>query len=159
MITDALNTFADSVSVAAAAGTAQIGESIDLGAAHRDIGMSAYQGLYLVVTVSTEIITGGAAGTIKFILASDAQTAIATDGSATVHYDSGTFVTDDSAANSAVLNAGGRPVCVALPLEGNTYERFLGVLATIGTTTVTAGAVNAFLTKTPPAWAAYPDGI
>ena len=160
MICDALNTFADGVSVAAAAGTALIGDVIDTGSAHRDMGASTFaSGLYLVVTASTEIITGGVAGTIKFQLVSDAQAAIATDGSASVHFDTGTFVTDDSAANSAELNAGGKIACIALPLEGRVYERYLGILAVVATTTVTAGAINAFLTQTPPAWAAYPDGI
>lgn len=159
MITDALNTFADGVSVAAAAGTALIGDVIDLGANHRDIGASSYGGMYLVITTGTEIITGGAAGTVKFQLASDAQAAIATDGSASVHFDTGTFVTDDSAANSAELNAGGRIACIALPIEGRVYERFLGILAVTATTTTTAGTINAYLTKTPPTWAAYPDSI
>lgn len=159
MIADTLNTFADSVSVAAAAGTAQIGETIDLGANHRDIGTSALGGLYLVITTDTEIITGGAAGTIKFQLASDAQANLATDGSASVHFDTGTFVTDDAAANDSQLNQGGVIACVALPMEGRTYERYLGILAVIATTTVTAGKINAFLTQTPPKWAAYPDGI
>jgi len=160
MICDALNTFADGASVAAAAGTALIGDVIDTGSVHRDLGASTFAaGLYLVITTSTEIITGGVAGTIKFQLVSDAQPAIAVDGSASVHFDTGTFVTDDAAANSAQLNAGGMIACIALPLEGRTYERYLGILAVIATTTVTAGAINAFLTKTPPAWAAYPDGI
>jgi hypothetical protein len=99
MIMDERLEFADAASVAAAAGTALIGDVIDLGSVHRDIG--AGQPLYLVITTDTEIITAGAAGTIKFQLVSDAQAAIATDGSATVHIDTGTFVTDDSAANDA----------------------------------------------------------
>ena len=159
MICDVLNTFADGVSVAAAAGTALIGDVIDLGANHADVGLATNGKLYLVLTTSTEIITGGAAGTVKFQLASDAQAAIATDGSASIHFDTGTFVTDDSAANDSALNAGGRIACFALPLEGRVYERYLGILAVTATTTTTAGAINAFLTNTPPAWAAYPDGI
>ena len=148
MIMDDRLEFADAVSVAAAAGTALIGDVIPLGSVPRDIG--AGQPLYLVISVDTEIITGGAAGTIKFQLVSDAQAAIATDGSATVHFDSGTFVTDDSAANSNSLNAGSFPVVTAIPMEGNAYEAFLGVLAVTGTTTTTAGKINAFLTLDPP---------
>lgn len=148
MILDERLEFADAASVAAAAGTALIGDVIDLGATARDVGMG--QQLYFVITVDTEIITGGTAGTIKFQLASDAQAAIATDGSATVHYDSGTFVTDDSAANSVQMNAGEIVCAVPLPLQGAVYERYLGVLATIATTTVTAGKINAFLTLDPP---------
>jgi hypothetical protein len=156
MILDERNEFADAASVAAAAGTALIGDVIDLGAAHRDIGQG--QPVYLVITTDTEIITGGSAGTIKFQLASDAQAAIATDGSATVHIDTGTFVTDDSAANDAQMNAGGTIFCGPLPIEGKVYERYLGILAVIATTTVTAGKINAFLTLDPTGWDAYAEG-
>lgn len=156
MILDERNEFADAASVAAAAGTALIGDVIDLGAAHRDIGQG--QPVYLVITTDTEIITAGAAGTIKFQLASDAQAAIATDGSATVHIDTGTFVTDDAAANDAQLNAGGVIFCGPLPIEGHVYERYLGILCVTATTTTTAGKVNAFLTLDPTGWKAYAEG-
>jgi hypothetical protein len=155
MILDERTEFADAVSVAAAAGTALIGDVIDSGVV-RDLGNG--QPVYLVITTDTEIITGGVAGTIKFQLVSDAQAAIATDGSATVHIDTGDFVTDDAAANDAQLNAGGVIACIALPLEGNVYERYLGILAIIGTTTVTAGKINAFLTLDPHKWQSYPEG-
>lgn len=135
--------FADAVSVAAVAGTTLIGDVIDLQVT-RDIGRG--EKAFLVITVDTEIITAGAAGTIKFQLASDAQAAIATDGSASVHWDSGTFVTDDAAANDAQMNAGSVIASIALPAEGRVYERYLGILCTIGTTTVTAGKINAFIT-------------
>lgn len=155
MIMDELLEFADAVSVAAAAGTALIGDVIDLGSAARDIGNG--EQLYLVITVDTEIITGGSAGTLQFQLVSDAQAAIATDGTATVHYASKLFVTDDAAANDAEMNAGGVPVCVALPLHGPPYERYLGILAVTATTTTTAGKINAFLTKDPARWKSYPN--
>ncbi len=148
MILDERLEFADAVSVAAAAGTALIGDVINLGTA-RDLGQGS-QMPFLVITVDTEIITGGVAGTIKFQLVSDAQAAIAVDGTATVHFDTGTFVTDDSAANSVQMNAGEIVAVVALPLQGQVYEQFLGILAVIGTTTVTAGKINAFLTLDPP---------
>lgn len=156
MIMDERTEFADAASVAAAAGTALIGDVIDLGAVARDMGSG--QPLYLVITTDTEIITGGSAGTIAFQLASDAQAAIATDGSASVHIDTGTFVTDDSAANSAQLNAGGVIFCGPLPLQGRVYERYLGILAVIATTTVTAGTINAFLTLDPSKWVATAEG-
>jgi hypothetical protein len=157
MIMDERTEFADAVSVAAAAGTALIGDVIPLSNL-RDIG-AGKPPIYLVITTDTEIITGGAAGTIKFQLVSDAQAAIATDGTATVHYDTGTFVTDDAAANDAQLNAGGVIACVPLPMEGKVYEAFLGILCVIGTTTVTAGKINAFLTLDPRRWKAYPDAL
>jgi hypothetical protein len=155
MIIDSLLEFADAESVAAAAGTALIGDVIDLGATPQDYGNG--QPMYLVITVDTGIITGGVAGTIKFQLVSDAQEAIATDGSATVHLDTGDFVTDDDALND--LDAGAVAFVGAVPTgAGRDYERYLGILATIGTTTVTAGAISAFLTADPRRWKAYADG-
>lgn len=156
MILDERAEFCDAASVAAAAGTALIGDVIDLTVA-RNIGNG--QPLYLVISVDTEIITGGSAGTLVFKLASDAQAAIAVDGTATEHFVSRSFVTDDANANDAALNAGGVPVCVAIPLEGPTYERYLGILAVTGTTTTTAGAISAFLTANPKQWKAYADAI
>jgi len=156
MILDDFLEFADDVSVAAAAGTALIGDVVDLGPAARDIGNG--DPLYLVIqTGSVEIITAGAAGTLKFQLVSDAQAAIATDGSATVHYDTGTLVTDDAAANDSKFNIGGLIAVVALPMEGNVYERYLGILAITATTTTTAGKINAFLTRDVAKWKAYTD--
>lgn len=155
MILDELLEFADAVSVAAAAGTALIGDVIDLGAAQRDIGNG--EPIWLVITVDTEIITAGAAGTLKFQLVSDAQAAIAVDGSASVHIDTGNFVTDDAAANSAQLNAGSVLFAGPLPLEGVVYERYLGILAITATTTTTAGAISAFLTRHPAKWRSYAD--
>lgn len=155
MILDERLEFADAVSVAAAAGTALIGDVIDLGAANLDVGIG--EEIWLIVQTDTEIITGGAAGTLVIKLASDAQAAIATDGSATDHIISKTFTTDDAAANSAELNAGG--VLIAQRLPAGTYERYLGILAVTGTTTTTAGKINAFLTKNYAKWTAYADAV
>lgn len=154
MILDNALEFADAVSVAAAAGTANIGDVIDLTLA-RDIGNG--QPLYLVINVDTEIITGGTAGTIQFQLVSDAVTSPATDGNQTIHYISDTFVTDDTLLIDDELRAGAYPFVVALPLEGKEYERYLGVQAVVATTTTTAGAINAFLTLDPVGWKSYPD--
>jgi len=151
MIMDNFTEFCDATSVAAIAGTALLGDVIDLTTA-RDVGGSK---LFFVMTVDTAIITGGTAGTIQFQLVSDAQAAIAVDGSATVHWTSKSFVTDDAALND--LDAGDIICQIELPIEadGTVYERYLGVIATIGTTTVTAGKVNAFLTKDPMVHKSY----
>lgn len=154
MILDELTEFADAVSVAGAAGTALIGDVIDTSVV-RNLGNSG-KPLYLVIQCATSIITGGVAGTIQFQLVSDAQAAIAVDGSATVHFSTGTFVTDGDDANA--LDAGATIAVVALPMDGAAaYEQYLGILAVIATTTVTAGAIDAFLTFDPPQWKAYPD--
>jgi len=155
MILDEKLEFADAVSVAASAGTALIGDVIDLGSTSNYPAIG--EPLYLVIQTDTEIITAGSAGTIQFFLASDAQAAIATDGSATVHLSSASLVTDDAAANSVALNAGGTILMAALPMS--TYERYLGILCTTGTTTTTAGKINAFLTKDVARWMATADGI
>lgn len=154
MIMDERLEFADAVSVAAAAGTALIGDVIDLTVA-RDIGNG--EPLYLVITTDTEIITGGVAGTVQFKLVSDAQAAIATDGTASEHYATKAYVTAGAAANDAQLNAGGVIACVALPMEGVVYERYLGILCVTATTTTTAGKINAFLTRDAAKWKAYAD--
>jgi hypothetical protein len=155
MILDERSEFADAVSVAAAAGTAVLGDVIDLGPNQRDVGNG--EPLYFVVTVDTEVITGGVAGTIRFELVSDSTADLAT--SPTIHFASKDFVTDDAGANDAELNAGGVPVAVAIPVEGPVYERFLGVRRVIGTTTITAGAVSAFLTRDVSKWKSYPNAV
>lgn len=153
-IIDSLLEFADGTSVAASAGTALIGDVIDLGVA-RDIGVG--KPMYLVIQTQTEIITAGAAGTLTFKLVSDSVAAISTSTS-TVHFTSAAFVTDGTDANAAQLKAGGRPVVIALPQEGTEYERFLGILAVTATTTTTAGAIDAFITSDVSAWKAYAEG-
>lgn len=151
MIMDDYLEFADATSVAAAAGTALIGDVVDSGPVARDLGNG--EDIWLVISVATSIIAASA-GTVKFQLVSDAQAAIATDGSATVHYDSGTFVSD-ILANTA-MPAGKTLVAIALPREGKVYERYLGILCITATATTTAGAIDAFLTKDPKGFKAYP---
>lgn len=146
MIMDDRLEFADAVSVAAAAGTALIGDVIDLGAVQRDIGQG--EEMFLVLTTDTALLSSVGAGTIKFQFVSDAQAAIATDGTASVHFDTGTFAT--ATANPAFpLRAGDVIAMVALPSEGRVYERFLGILAVIATNSVASGKINAFLTRDP----------
>lgn len=156
MILDNDLEFADALDIAAVAGTANAGDVVDAQVV-RDLGNG--QPVYLVVNVDTEIITGGTAGTIQFQLVSDSTAVPSTDGSQTIHAISEEFVTDDAAANDSELNAGGYPFVIALPLEGPEYERFLGLQVVIGTTTVTVGAINAFLTLDPIGWKSYPDAV
>ena len=153
---DERNEFADAVSVANAAATINVGDTIDSTVA-RDLGNGAP--IYLVVSVDTEIITGGSAGTIQFQLVSDSTAVPSTDGSQAIHAISEEYVTDGTDANDAELKAGQYPFVVALPWQGQQYERYLGVQAIIGTTTTTAGNVNAFLTFDPPRNVSYPDAV
>ncbi|AZY52828.1 Bbp16 family capsid cement protein [Bordetella avium] len=146
MILDKLNEFADATAIpTATTGLALVGNVIDLQDIGRDVGTG--EPLYLVIEVDTAVQSGGAA-TVSFVLASDAQAAIATDGSATQHYASAAYP-------KATLVAGFKAAVVALP--AGTYERYLGILADVGTAAVTAGKVNAFLTHDVSNWRAYPS--
>ena len=149
MILDKRNEFCDATALnTGAAGTYLIGDQIDLGAA-RDIGNG--EQLYLVITVDTPPTSAGAA-TAQFTLASDNTASIATDGTASVHFQTKAFTI-------AEMTAGAVLAAVPLPLEGVAYERFLGILQTTGTAAFTGGKINAFLTHDVAKWKAYADGI
>lgn len=145
MILDSRNEFADATALnTGAAGTYLVGNQIDLGSANN---IGALSDLYLVIQVQTAI-TAGASGTVAFSLASDAQAAVATDGSATVHFTTKAFTVGTGIAAGTVLAA------IALP-QGFDYERYLGLLQVTGVAAVTAGTVDAFLTHDPSRWTTY----
>lgn len=148
MILDERSEFCDATALSTAAtGVALVGDVIDLVKA-RDIGQG--NPLYLVIQVDTAVTSAGSA-TVEFQLASDAQAAIAVDGSATVHAKSG-------AIPKATLVAGYQLV-IPLPWEDPAYERYVGILQNVGTAALTAGKINAFLTMVPSKWKAYPDAL
>lgn len=146
MILDKYNEFADAVALSTSGtGRQLVGSQIDTGSVARDLGNG--EPLFLVIQVDTAFTSGGSA-TVSFELASDASASIATDASATVH-----FAT--AAIPVASLTAGAVVATVALPM--GSYERYLGILANVGTAALTAGKINAFLTPDVSKWAAYPD--
>lgn len=148
MILDERNEFADATALdTGGTGRVLVGDVIDLGATSSDIGNG--QPLYAVIQVDTAVTSGGSA-TVSFEIASDAQAAIAVDGSATVH-----AVT--AAIPKASLVAGYLVAAVALPI--GSYERYLGIIQNVGTAALTAGKINAFLTTDVAKWVATPDGI
>lgn len=156
MILDKRTEFCDATALnTGVAGTYLIGDQIDMGVV-RDIGAGSE--VYFVVTVATGIEVASSTGTVQFVLASDASASIATNGSATVHYSSPAFATSTT-TDTTTLAAGTVLFAVPLPLEGNAYERYLGVLQVTGTTAISAGAVNAFLTTDVQKWKAYADAI
>lgn len=55
---------------------------------------------------------------------------------------------------STAIAAGTVLAVIELP-KSLSYERFLGILQTTGTTAINAGKINAFLTPDPALWAAY----
>jgi hypothetical protein len=141
--------FADGVAIGTSTGRRLVGDVIDL-ENERDIGSNF--NAWLVVQLQTAMTSGGSA-TVQVELASDAQAAIATDGSATVHLTSDQMAFDDVAAGDVLLQA-------IIPIEKKTapYERYLGILVNVGTAALTAGKINAFITNQPPVQRAYPDG-
>ena len=149
MLLDERSEFADAVAVSTGgAATTLLGDVMDLGTV-RDIGV-AKPPLYLVIQVSTAVAGGTS---LQFVLASDSQAAIATDGNETRH-----SLTDAFAVADLVQ---GFQTAIPLPTGdvANSvapYERFLGVLV-IGVGTQTAGAINAFLTASVPSTRSYPD--
>jgi len=105
--------------------------------------------MYLVIQVDTAVTSAGSA-TVQFSLCSDAQAAIAVDGSQTTHFST-------AAIGKATLVAGHRVCAVELP--SGSYERYVGVVQTTGTAALTAGKVNAFLTSDPALYRAYADAV
>lgn len=151
MILDERLEFADAVSVVGSAGTALIGDVIDTQESTGD--MSTSENLYLVVRVSAAIVTAAAAGTFQITLASSNLVAIPTNGTATVSFAGRTFATGAGAAGIA---AGTLLAVIKIPMIN--HLRYMGVLATIGTTAVSAGSIDAFLTTDVARWKAYADG-
>lgn len=143
MILDERNEFADAVTVAAAAGTALIGDVVDLGTD----GVNYVDDVYAVISVDTEIFTASAAGTVQFFLVSDSLATLgaATVASCTLHSMTAALVTGGTGTQAA-LAAGKTLMQVSLP--AGQYERYLGILCTTATTTTTSGKINAFLTPT-----------
>jgi hypothetical protein len=146
MILDERLEFADALSCVANVGNAILGDVIDLGAnpTLRDIGNG--EPLYLVIQVDTAVV--GTTSTVQWQLASDSTANLAT--SKTVHLDTGAIA-------EATLVAGYTKI-YALPVEA-TYERYLGLWQTVAVNNLSAGKINAFLTREPAKWASYPNAI
>lgn len=146
MLMDERTELADAFPVSTAGtGRAVAGDVIDTGGAHGNTG----NGLYLVVQVAQAFTSGGAA-TVSFELVSDAQGALATDGTATQHFATG-------AIPVAQLVAG--CVAMAVRMPGGDYERYVGILQNVGTAALTGGKVNIFLTPDASRWRAYADNV
>jgi hypothetical protein len=98
--------------------------------------------IYFVLIVTTAV--AGVSATTTFNLATDSTANLAT--SRTNH------ITTPALATATLVK--GYTFIQALP-PTKTYERYMGVWATVATATLTAGKVNAFLTKDPAVWNAY----
>jgi hypothetical protein len=105
--------------------------------------------VYLVIQVDTLPTSVGAA-TAAFSLASDAQAAIAVDGSQSEHFRTKAFALAEMAAGT---------ILAAVKLPRGSYERYLGVVQTTAVAAFTGGKINAFLTSDPGLYRAYADNV
>lgn len=119
-----------------ATGTALVSNVIDLGANGVRLGHGTP---FLVIRVAA-IGVGGAGATAQFILASDAQPAIATDGTATHHYATGPVPFEVMAPGYMIT---------AYQLPAGPYERYLGILQKTAVAGFTSGKVDMYLTLAP----------
>lgn len=153
MILDERSEFCDATALnTGAAGSYLVGDVMDLDPATISPNTTTEQGgseLFLVIQVDTLPTSGGAA-TAAFSLASDAQAAIAVDGSQTEHFRTQAFTIAQMAAGTVLA-------CVKLPY--GSYERFLGVVQTTAVAAFTGGKINAFLTSDPAKWKALADNV
>jgi hypothetical protein len=144
MIIDSTLEFADGEDISQVTGTYLATNQVDLGVAGRDIGNG--EPLYLVIQIDTAV--SGTSSTIQFRLRSD--------DSAAIHATTSSGHIDTGAIAEAVLVAG-KTYVLPLPVEGTTYERYLGLQAIVGTATTSAGTYSAFLTRDPYGNKSYAD--
>lgn len=153
MILDERNEFCDATALnTGGAGSYLVGDVMDLGLLFGGAvgdNVNVVEDIDLVIQVDTTATSGGSA-TGQFHLASDAQAAIAADGSATYHFST-------AAIAVASLTAGVTIAQVRLPK--GTYERYLGILQTTAVAAFTAGKINAFLTRNATALRNMPDAV
>ena len=152
MILDERTELCDAQSIAASAGTAVAGDVIDLGATPYDLGVD--EDLWIVLQVDTAIVAAGA-GTIQFFVVSDALSTLGGGvvASCTLHASTAALAT--AASTPAGQKAGDTLLAAKLP--SGAYERYLGILVTIATQTVSAGKINAFLTRNFAKWQPMAD--
>ena len=138
MIIDKRTMLCDNVELSVGGvGPTVIGDSVDVGDAGPDLGITSP--LY-VVAIVTEDGAGGGDLTLKLV--SDNVAPAATDGTATTHITFGPVP-------AAEVKAGKVLGAVQLPM-GQPYERYLSVIQEAGIA-FTAGKVSVFFTPTPDA--------
>lgn len=149
MILDERGEFCDATAAnTGVAASYLIGDVVDLTVIGSDIGQGDGT-MWLVGQVDTAFTSGGS-GTYQFHLCTDAQAAIAVDGTATYHFST-------AAIPVATLVAGYQICAVRLPL--GTYERYMGILQTTAVAAATAGKVNFFLTPDVSKIKHYADAV
>ena len=149
MILDSRLMFADGVSIVGAVGTNLVGNVVDTGAVHRDLGNG--EDIFFFVEVTADIQASAGAGTVVFQLITSASSNMS---SPTVVASSGTIVTNVAAAGLG--KAGSQAYFSALPIEGQTYLEYIGIQVVVGGQPVTAGSIKSGLTLHKHGWQAYP---
>lgn len=154
MILDALLQFDNAASVAIAAGTQASTNVIDFGLGTsadpaipsnangggvRDMGIGDDPALKLLVQVSTTFTSGGA-GTLSVAIQGAPDNGSGAPGSYTTWWTSPTYALATLVAGARLLN-----MDFPRPPAGVAVPRFVRLLYTVGTATMTAGAVSAYL--------------
>lgn len=154
MILDALLQFDNAVSLAIAAGTQASTNTIDFGigtstnpaipsnangGGARDMGIGDDPAMKLMVQVSTTFTSGGA-GTLSVALQGASDNGAGAPGAFTTWWISPAYAL-------ATLNAGSRLLDMDMPRppDGIAVPRFIRLLYTVATATMTAGNVSAYL--------------
>lgn len=150
MILDAFLQFDSAVSLAIAAGTQASTNVIDLGinsgipssangGGARDIGIGDSPAMKFVVEVTTTFTSGGA-GTLQVTLQGAVDNGSGVPAAYSTWWSSPVYAL-------ATLNAGSRLFDMDMPRppDGIAIPRFLRLLYTVATATMTAGAVSAYL--------------
>lgn len=150
MILDAFLQFDNAVSLAIAAGTQASTNVIDFGIASgipssangggaRDMGIGDDPSLKMVVLVGTSFTSGGA-GTLSVSLQGASDNGSGAPGSYSTWWTSPTYAL-------ATLNAGSQLMNIDFPRppDGIAVPRFVRLLYTVGTATMTAGTVSSYI--------------
>lgn len=155
MILDAFQQFDNAVSLAIAAGTQASTNVLDYGISSgiptsangggaRDMGVGDDPALKLVVIVTTTFTSGGA-GTLAVALQGAVDNGSGVPAAFSTWWTSPTYAL-------ATLNAGSRLLDMDFPRppDGIAVPRFVRLLYTVGTATMTAGNVSAFVVLDRP---------
>lgn len=148
-ILEKFSTFCDNDTLTTSTGFNVEGSTLDLGKADPgDIGVGGP--LYCVVSVASDIGIASSTGSIRVYLASDASSPL-NGGGSTKHMIATHSTTTD-------LKAGEMLLVGQLPEEGADYKQHLGIVVEVLNTPLSKGAIDAYLTRTPPKHAIYADG-
>ena len=146
MIFDENLLFGKSATISGGTGTVNIGDVLDLGTNVRKAPNQ--MPIRAAIEIVTDIAPSGVS--LQFQIVSDSGSAIATDGSQTVHAVSATF--------TAAQLTKGEVVGLVLPPSPK-FEQYVGLQAIIYGVAATGGAVYAGLMLDVQDWESLPDAL